>query len=235
MICKHCGTEIDGRLNFCRNCGKPIEKAPAPAPKSNNENFTIKRSTAITVIAVIVAVAVIALLLIFTSKNDEKAVSIPDQPKEETVRETEPPKPVFQRFSTFGNYSYEKMPMIASSFPADDETCFELAGVIDTFNHEWENLVNTGSSAVFYYLRKDTQAYKYAEKYEKTDFTENFNLIDVNDVRYVGNTYFVWVHEIITEHHKSGDKTNEYHWIYKVGKDSSGYYVENYISDPYYN
>lgn len=50
MICKHCGTVLNGTEKFCTNCGAPAENPIAPPPLPRDvpaENFTTRGSCAV--------------------------------------------------------------------------------------------------------------------------------------------------------------------------------------------
>ena len=126
------------------------------------------------------------------------------------------------------------MPEIHNSISATDQECFELEKIVYDYNQKWLNFVNNNDTSIYANLRYGTKAYEYAMKYSAKNVVESYQLLDVNDVRKYGNYYYVWTHEIITETTSYSSNNLEYYWVYKIGKDGSGYYVENYTADPYY-
>lgn len=142
----------------------------------------------------------------------------------------------FPRYSTYNSgYSYTDMPNIYYSMEADDEECFKMEDFIKDFNSAWINYVNYGDTTVYTYLRAGTKPYQYAVNYGKKNLTEEYQTMQVNDVREYNGTYYVWTYEIINKYYDGKTEQAVYHWIYKIGKDGGGYYVELYKKDPYYS
>ena len=214
--------------------------------KQETENSSKK--VLMVIICIVVALAIVfagalAFLSVYNSGGE-------DAPQKETVTEDVKPKsqkeekeqipaqPDFPRKSTYNSgYTYNNMEEIHSSKETDDAKAFEVKDVVTNFNNSWVEYVNSGDSSVFSYLRADTQAYKYAVAYGAKDIHEEYILMEVNDVREVGDSYYVWTHEIIEETstaNSSESERFEYHWVYKVSYSDGGYYIENYISDPAY-
>ena len=203
------------------------------------------KTSVMVVICIVLALAiVIAGVLLFMSvynsggedapqgvAETEAVTNKPDEQNENT-------QPEFPRNSTYSSgYTYNNMQEIHSSKEAEDKEAFEMQDVVTSFNNSWVEYVNSGDTSVFSYLRADTQAYKYAVAYGAKDIHEEYILMEVNDVRKYGDSYYVWTHEIIEEA-STVDSTDvkrfEYHWVYKVSYSDGGYYIENYISDPAY-
>ena len=249
MICNFCNRQIDDSAKFCVHCGKsvpPISQQPVTAnvTQTLNAQEEERKKTTNLIVWVICLVAVILITIvigvgIISRKQAGQAVPSPmPQPQQQAVavQPTPTPQPVFNRVETYSrNYSYKKMATIHASAPASDAECFELQGFIVTYNDLWTKLVNERDYSIFAYLRPDTTAHSYATKYSQTNITEEFELIEVNDVRKAGSTYYVWVHEKIKEFHPGETKYLEYHWVYKVGRDGEGLYVEDYTHDPFYS
>lgn len=141
----------------------------------------------------------------------------------------------FDRNSTFSPSLYYGIDAIYNSTEASDEECFEMEDFITEYNEYWVDYVNTGNTAIYECVREGTAAYLDVEKYRDTDITERMHFMNVEDIRKTDDFYFVWCHEKLEKTSPSeGTEVKVHHWIYKVGKDSEGYYVETYISDPYY-
>ena len=229
-------------------------KAPATAPKPKPTPVKVSPrpvsekpsgKVVMVVICILVAVAIVlAGVLVFLSVYNSGGEDAPiDTPKtEETDNKPDdteiPEEPEFPRKSSFDSgYVYLNMEEVRSSEEADDSEAFEMQDVVTNFNNSWVEYVNTGDTSVFSYLRANTQAYRYAVAYGAKDIHEEYILMEVNDVRKYGDSYYVWTHEIIEET-STVDSTDvkrfEYHWVYKVSYSNGGYYIENYISDPAY-
>ncbi|MDO5478734.1 MAG: hypothetical protein Q4G23_06160 [Clostridia bacterium] len=257
MFCGNCGNQAGDGAKVCPHCGKILSVAqasPAPSPTKSKNKGTI-----ITVIILLVAAIVSLCVIIFQNKKPKEVVYVYDE-TEESASETEAaeapateyyvnesdvtdsadtetaaPSEVFPRFVTYSpSYTYKSMPEIHYSTQADDDESFELKEFIELYNANWLNFVNYGDRSIYAYLRPNTQAYKYATNYGSKNITESFDLMKVDDVRKYGSNYYVWTHEIINEYSEGKTKSYEYHWVYKVGKDGSGIYVENYTKDPFY-
>jgi len=168
-------------------------------------------------------------------KTASQPAAAPTSTPTVTAAPTASPSPAFLRQTTYdGSYTYKDMDSIHASTPASDEECLEMEKLIHTFNSLWLEYINNSNESIFSYLRQGTNAYQYATAYSEKIVTQEYELMDVKDARVYGNTYYVWVHEIIKEYHSNEIKRLEYHWVYKIGRDASGYYVENYTADPFY-
>lgn len=243
MNCPSCGRDVTGK-KFCPMCGHavpPAEDKPKAvcehsAKKSTNSTFII--------ICIISTVAVLAICVgAFFAMRAFNQRDLKAQPKYQEdvkapVKEEKPETSEFARLSTYNmEYTYKGMEGIHFSSEADDKTSHRLSDAVKTFNNSWIEFVNNGDRKVFNYLKEGTQAYKYAVAYGDKDITEEYILMEVNDVRQDGSIYYVWTHEIIEEHSEASLKEKvryEYYWVYKVAYSDGGYYVEDYIRDPAY-
>lgn len=248
MYCGFCGKYYEDELTVCPHCGKKPMTAGSAAKEQKGVNSNKSSGNTVTIIvalAVIIFVLMIAILPLcievlndrgskvqIDDYQDPGAVSVyTDVAEEESVSYEE----TFYRYVTYSSaYTYKNMPEINYSYEASDEDCFELAAFIENYNDKWIEFVNDGNKSIYAYLRPNTQAYKYAVSYGKKDIVEYFEVMEVNDVRKYGDCYYVWTHEVINEYSSKADRRLEYHWVYKVGKDGSGFYVEDYTKDPHY-
>lgn len=260
MICENCGFENESGVKFCVNCGMKINVTGGPDYKETDllydsqdeeyeeyghETFGKSRKGIIIALSALLAVALIVLIVliigIYNDKNmpeDKAKTESTEAAETDSTAETADSETTetFNRYSTYSSdYTYKDMPDIYYSEIADDSECFEMEALIKKFNQSWVDYVNNGDNTVFKYLRTETKAYQYAINFGNKDVYEAYETIDVNDVRVYGNNYYVWVYEVINKTTSEGTNRAVYHWVYKIGKDSEGYYVENYRSDPYYS
>ncbi len=248
MNCLSCGRDVTGK-KFCPMCGQAvpaIEDNPKAEPKHVPNRKPPKRANnTFIVICIVSTIAVLAICVgaFFAMRAfNQSDLEVPTQSQEPVKTPAEEKEksetPEISRFSTYDSeYTYKGMEGIHFSSEADGKTFQKLSDAVKTFNNSWVEFVNSGDRKVFGYLKEDTQAYKYAVAYGDKDITEEYILMEVNDVRQDGSTYYVWTHEIIEEHSKDTLKEKvryEYHWVYKVTYSDGGYYVEDYIRDPAY-
>ena len=263
MRCSVCGYELSQTARFCKNCGTAVAKMEIKETHNDyqyngyekNDNAVWKNTgegkntgliIALIVVSSFLAITIIAGILIFVFKGKgnvpERDVVIRQESladvEEEIVQYEEYTEPavVFDRTVTYSAaYKYKNMPGIYSSVEASDSEAVEMKSFITNYNRCWEEFVNFDNSEIYNYLRKGTVAYRYTNNFDKTGLNEKFDLIDVEDVRKSGDTYYVWVHEKIRKIRNYDETVKTYHWVYKVGKDDGGRYVELYTADPYYN
>ena len=251
MICSSCGKEVTNS-NFCPFCGQSMGAnfvaynevtSPPPAPSAVKKGSNTKIFIILSCIMAFVIVVLIGVCgYIMWSDSDEESTeraSTSDtditSAEEETAQEECAP---FPRLSTYdSSYTYKRMTDIHNSYQSDDATTYKLEKAVADFNDAWIEYVNHGDDDVFDYLKSGTQAHTYAVSYGKMDIKEEYVLMDVNDVRQYGDTYFVWTHEIIKRTSTTDTTKNEnkeYFWVYRISHSGGGYYIEDYISDPAY-
>ena len=259
MQCNVCGYELSQNARFCKNCGAVVTQQVYEEKLENSEtDFTgneyiapqdsLERKNKGLVVALIIVSSVLVVLifagiLLLAFGNTEKEAETDGMVYEENVIKEEvaekkvDEEPVsFDRTITYSAaYKYKDMSGIYNSVEASDSEAVELKYFIENYNRCWEEYVNFSNPEIYNYLRKGTVAYRYTSNFDKTGLSEEFELVDVEDVRKSGNTYYVWVHEKIRKIRPDDETVKTYHWVYKVGKDDGGRYVESYTADPYYN
>lgn len=217
------------------HCEKPLVsrdvlERPSYAKKKSNTAVIVLLSVLLFLLVVLL-VAVIALSNAKKGGTDEQGFAITE---EQSGAKDESANP-FPRYSTYNSsYSYTSMPDIYYTSESDDEKCFEMAEFIKDFNNAWINYINYGNTSVYTYLREGTKPYQYAVSYGQKNLTEEYQTMTVHDVREYNGTYYVWTYEVINKYYDGKTEQAVYHWIYKIGKDGDGYYVELYKKDPYY-
>ncbi len=258
MYCYNCGNEIRNDALFCPFCGRSAETSnqqssnnqyeetynmPEPEvlkrkrqPEDNNKMVMLW--VCITVLVLIICVFASIIIINAVNRDDEETQSIP-QATPETVVVTQVPEEsdeeTFVRTILYNSsYTYNTMNDVHSSSPTDDKEALELKQVIHDFNGAWIEFINNYDNSVYNYLRVGTNPYNHAQKYEDKSLYQEYQLMDVMDVRKSNSYYYVWVHEIINETDYDANKKSvlEYHWVYRVGKDNDGYYIHDYIKDP---
>lgn len=263
MICRSCNFQNDDSVKFCVNCGIKIENEQMSAenetvyeyePYEGSETEegsyrkTGKGPIIVLSVLLVIAIAVLIILIVAISNGSDSSSektggdtktqgTTVSEKNGNSEEEPEKPEKKFERYVTYSSaLTYRDMPDIHYSSRSSDEVCFEMEDFINKFNDSWISYVNEGDKAVFDYLRYGTKAYQNAENHGNRDIRESYIAIEVNDVREYDGYYYVWVYEKMDKYTpKDGSRTITYNWVYKIGKDSVGYYVENYRSDPYYN
>lgn len=105
-----------------------------------------------------------------------------------------------------------------------------IVGTIIAFDSQWIDYVNGGSSSVLDLIKKDSKAYQNAVSYSKIGkIKENFNLLEIGEIRQGSQGFYVWVHEElqITEQGTITDK--KYNWIYYLEPVDGKMNIVNYF------
>lgn len=256
-FCKNCGQKLEWETIPPEKSQKPpmqpvvtdtySEDTPIyrePVERIVAERHPGKKDKTVTVLIVVLTllVAVLAGIVawILLNDNNDKKSGQQTSPETEVVSDSgttvEPEEKPFERISTYyPYYTYKDMNEIHNSTEASDEESYELEAVLEDYNDKWIDYVNYDDNDIFMYLREGTRAYNYAVNFGERDISESLIYMQVNDVRKTGNIYFVWSHEKIQTYSTiEGEKIKEYHWVYKIRKESGNFYVEDYTADPYY-
>lgn len=171
----------------------------------------------------------------YQSAETQNSDASPAKAAPEQKAEASVPPPALSRIVTYSpNYTYKRMSDIHSSIEATDTEMRQMSDLIQSFNNSWILYINTGDRSVFSYLREGTEAYNNAVKYSSKNISESYETMDIRDARKAGNEFYVWDYEVINEYSDT-TKRKEYHWVYRISKDSGGYYIADYTSDPAYN
>ncbi len=218
------------------------EPVVARAPQKQNKKATDQK----VIIGVLVAAAVVCiplLLFVFNAVLVGNNIGFDELRVEETatptVAPTEAPTPtptvMIARADRY-SYSayYKRMDNIHNSWLTDDATYMELKAVILDFDEKCLRYVNEGDSDIFQYLKPGSKAYQLQTDYKNADpnVHETLHWVNVINSRYDGTSYYVWVDENRTVSRKGTTKTQTDSWVYRLIKNSDGYEIVDYITDP---
>lgn len=130
--------------------------------------------------------------------------------------------------------SYKRMGSIHNTVPTDMQMWYKLRDFIETYDSACEGYMNSGSREIFSYLRSGTTAYNQQTQYKSKhpNLTQYYTDIQVFDSRVGGGFYYVWVQETLSVTENGNTKTATDNWVYKIGEDSNGFYVNDYTRDP---
>lgn len=263
MYCENCGKELKDNDKFCENCGCRVKDTfdeYTEGIKKSDLNNAVSGAKNPGNVVIIILIVILGIFILIgsawcgfemysrykknpsaaqtaisptadpTTKTDSAASTIPPS----TAKPTATIPPAVNRISSYNaSYTYKRMGDIHSSVSASDNELAQMKNLITDYNNAWINYINNNDNTVFNYLRKDTEAYNNAVKYGQKNINESLELTDIQDVRKTNDNYYVWSHEIINEYGDT-NKRNEYHWVYQIKKDSEGFYVADYTSDPAY-
>ncbi len=258
MKCNVCGAELSVNARFCKNCGNEVAGEPINTVENRDEYVDYRRGErkrsntgliiALVGVSTLLVVTIFVGVIVFISADskvsetemeimaDQIEMELIEQRNEKEHTEQADQEPEFPRYVTYSEaYYYKNMPNIHNSVSASNHDANEMYSFINEYNNCWRAYVNYSDPEIYKYLREGTLAYENTVNFNKEGLVEEFDLIDVEDVRRDGNTYYVWVHEKIRKITSHSETVKTYHWVYKVRKDGSGFYVELYTRDPYYN
>ena len=257
MVCGKCGNQVPSDSKFCDFCGNPL----TPISVSNSPEIRKKKNVwpiiLIPVIAVVVAVAAVYVFVfsgLFGNSEDaaikptqepsvtERATEIADDKSMTGVMETEKPteKPT-EKASVNTNdlyrpsLTYKRMAEIGNTTLTDDETFFEIRNIITQFDAECEDYIN-GTGGVPRQLRPGSTAYTQQTGFKEKHpaLSQRYELIEVLSTRIGGGYCYAWVTEVLYMNENGSARTETSHWVYKLSRSGSAWYIDDYTSDPAY-
>lgn len=130
--------------------------------------------------------------------------------------------------------TYKRMGSIHNTVATDTNMWYKLRDFIETFDSSCESYMNYGDSTIFNYLRSGTTGYEQQTQYKAKhpNLTQYYTDIQVLDTRVGGGYYYVWVQETLSVTENGSTKTENSNWVYKIGEDSRGFFVNDYTKDP---
>ena len=225
----------------------PPSAQPKP-PTNNKAMFAIIFSA----LGVVVLLLVIVLVLVLPKKDGGNSVgttpivvqtltptSSPSPTPIPTASPTPEPTPtplITNRMDLYNpQYTYAFSEISYSSRASDTEAELAAACIVE-FNEAWTQYMTYRDEKVFDYLDTASSSYQYALKHknENPTLSQQFLMMDIQEVRTYGSFWFVWVHEIIEETIGDEVKRLEYHWVYKISHSDYGFTVHNFANDPQY-
>ena len=141
--------------------------------------------------------------------------------------------------STFNtNYEYKKQ---SGGFNEDIKTSQRLEGIertgvyyiIEKFNDEWVEYVNTGDKdGISELVKENSWASALPDRYKRTGIKQKYLKHKINDIRKGNDYYYVWINEKIEESKQGNIQIREYEWVYTIEKVEDKFTIVEYIWDP---
>ena len=262
-FCGNCGHRIENgqaHLNIDSQHRQNIQSSLRTRSTNYTNNERANKKTLIVSIicaAALILVGIVAWILI-GSKNDENSkIVLPksnqkaEQTAAPTVVPTIEPTPTAHSANNIVTPTaeplrpdlynpaliYKRMDDISNTSLTDNDTFYMLKAFIEDFDARCAKYMNDIDNSIFAYLRGNTVAYSQQTEYKQKhpNLVQHYQNIDVINARQGNGYYYVWVTETIESFENGKSKTSVEHWVYKIGKDGDGLYINDYTYDPAYN
>ena len=131
--------------------------------------------------------------------------------------------------------TYKRMNGIGNTSPVDDNVFAEVKKAILDFDLECERYMNN-QGGIPSMLIPGSTAYNQQTGYKSKhpSLWQTYDSIDVISAREGGGYYYVWVTEKMTVTENNSTKSETEHWVYKLGRNTYGLYIDDYTRDPAY-
>ena len=141
--------------------------------------------------------------------------------------------------STFNtNYEYKKQSggfneNIKASERVEGIERLDVYYIIEKFNDEWVEYVNTGDrDGISELVKEDSWASSLPDKYKRNGIKQKYLKHKINDIRKDNDYYYVWISEKIEENKQGNIQVPEYEWVYTIEKKEDKFTIVEYIWDP---
>ncbi|MEI8216066.1 MAG: hypothetical protein WCF96_03100 [Eubacteriales bacterium] len=146
-----------------------------------------------------------------------------------------------ETFKFFPNVTY-KDPDIATSIPISNNVWFidkdtkpvymdqSVVGTIVKFDSLWIDYVNSGKEDAIALTKEDTKARENVLGFKRnSDLTEEFQLLEIGEIRQTTNYLYVWTHERIKVTEDNVSVTKDYKWLYQLEPVENELKIVNYF------